>query len=101
MDINTLPRWQCHKVVRAAKITALGLPTSGGMVLELGELGTTFVTDEWVGKHTADLSVIGSYLVVYADGYTSLSPAKAFEEGYTLLDRFDAYRTAEIKSDGG
>ena len=27
----------------------------------------------------------GDYYVVYADGYKSISPAKAFEEGYTRL----------------
>jgi len=27
----------------------------------------------------------GDYYVVYEDGYKSISPAKAFEEGYTLI----------------
>jgi hypothetical protein len=28
----------------------------------------------------------GGYFIVYEDGYQSYSPAKAFEEGYTLIE---------------
>ena len=28
----------------------------------------------------------GDYIVIYADGYKSWSPAKAFEEGYTRVE---------------
>jgi hypothetical protein len=27
----------------------------------------------------------GDYLVIYEDGYRSISPAKAFEDGYTRI----------------
>lgn len=40
------------------------------------------VSPEYIGKHSP---VTGGYYVVYADGYISYSPAKAFEEGYTRL----------------
>jgi hypothetical protein len=40
------------------------------------------VSDEYVAKHKP---VVGGYWVQYDDGYTSFSPAQAFEEGYTLL----------------
>ncbi|MCX6845050.1 MAG: hypothetical protein NTU84_00535 [Verrucomicrobia bacterium] len=39
------------------------------------------VTHDYVHKHKPE---VGGYYVVYADGYKSYSPAKAFEEGYTL-----------------
>lgn len=104
MDINTLPRWQCHKVVRAAKIVAIDdVPNSTNIRVSLkrgpdAETETTVMDGGWFARHSPE---VGGYLVVYSDSYTSFSPAAAFEEGYTLLDRFDAYGTAEVKSDGG
>ena len=41
-----------------------------------------YVSGDYLGKHTPQL---GGYYVVYDDGYSSFSPAKAFEEGYTRL----------------
>ena len=38
--------------------------------------------EEWLDKHNPE---VGGYYVVYEDGYKSFSPAKAFEEGYTLI----------------
>jgi hypothetical protein len=35
-------------------------------------------------SHAFDAAEAGDYYVFYADGYASRSPAKAFEEGYTL-----------------
>jgi hypothetical protein len=35
----------------------------------------------WVAKHEP---WVGGYIVVYDDNYTSFSPEKAFDEGYTL-----------------
>ena len=36
----------------------------------------------------------GDFYVVYDDGYKSFSPAKAFKEGYTLIDRAAEMRRA-------
>jgi hypothetical protein len=41
------------------------------------------VSAEFVAKHKPE---VGGYFVVYEDGYTSFSPAKAFEEGYTRAE---------------
>ena len=73
--MSELPLYTCHKKVRAAKIGGIGtenIMTEGAKVLWVGE--------DWIKKHQPE---IGGYLVVYEDGYTSYSPAKAFEEGYT------------------
>ena len=43
-----------------------------------------WVSYEYVRKHQPR---IGGYYVVYKDGYKSFSPAEAFEEGYTPIDR--------------
>lgn len=40
------------------------------------------VTADWYRKHNPQA---GGYYVMYKDGYTSYSPAQAFEEGYTLV----------------
>lgn len=79
-----IPEYVCHKRVRAAKIIAnVGLVEQAGnlIVLEGPNQGWP-VSFEWLQKHKPE---VGGYLVFYADGYVSYSPAKAFEEGYQLL----------------
>lgn len=53
------------------------------LVPEDDRYGPIIITPEYFAKHRP---VAGGYYVVYADGYTSFSPAKAFEEGYTLCE---------------
>lgn len=79
-----LPRWQCHKVVRAALIEEIVRNGDHGAVSILKlHGGATFMTDtSWTARHNAE---VGGYLVVYEDGYTSFSPAKAFEDGYSPI----------------
>jgi hypothetical protein len=81
-----LPKWQCHKVVEAARIAAIE-PFRGTdlrLVLDFGEgyLEAVFVSPAWLEKHDAKA---GGYYVLYDDGYASWSPAEAFEAGYTRL----------------
>lgn len=83
--MSQLPKYRCHKVVRAAKITELrpnGIP--GAPDLVLGEVGgiVTMLPD-WHAKHRPQ---VGGYFVQYEDGYTSFSPAAAFEGGYTRVE---------------
>lgn len=44
---------------------------------------TVEVSHEWRRKHAP---MVGGYFVRYPDGYESFSPAKAFEEGYTVVE---------------
>jgi hypothetical protein len=82
-----LTRYQCHKIVSAAKIIGV---TPGridrlgpGLTLTLEMPFTDVcVPDEWASKYDPDE---GDYLVAYDDGYVSVSPAKAFEDGYTRI----------------
>jgi hypothetical protein len=46
------------------------------------ELVRIAVGCEFMRKHNPE---VGGYFVLYADGYESYSPAKAFEEGYTRI----------------
>lgn len=92
-DIRTieLPKYKCHKEVRAAKITHITKPQPGLTVwLVFGDLSAAvggswvgeLVSAEWMAKHKPE---VGGYFVRYADEYASYSPAKAFEEGYSLI----------------
>ena len=87
-----LPKYKCHKQVWALKIKEITqAPASqerchaGGdwyLVPENGSYAPILVGhDEYYAKHNPQP---GGYYVVYADGYASYSPAKAFEEGYSL-----------------
>lgn len=80
-----LPKYRCHKEVLAAKITDIRLPAEAESVLTLEWLGghaKSVQAAEWMQRHKPQ---VGGYYVVYDDGYTSFSPAKAFEDGYTRL----------------
>lgn len=74
---DQLPLYRCHKLVRAARIAAVG---HGELLLLLeGEAATRVVGQAFIDKHQP---VTGGYFVVYEDGYESFSPAAAFESGY-------------------
>lgn len=78
-----LPKYVCHKEVRALKITSVEwVSTEQRYMLHFGDSGfePVAVSKEWVD---AKGPRAGWYYVQYDDGYTSASPAKAFEEGYT------------------
>lgn len=78
-----LPRYKCHKEVRAAKIVSVDA-AAGHMQLEIdGQVSGMSIRHEWFEKHTP---APGGYLVQYEGGYLSFSPAKAFEDGYTRID---------------
>jgi len=78
-----MPRYKCHKTVHALKILSIAAnPATGGAQLEVeAPFGRVGVTEGWMMKHSPKP---GGYYVVYADGYSSFSPAEAFEEGYAL-----------------
>jgi len=79
-----LPEYRSHKVVRAAKITGFRGNGNADMPdLLLGEIGgVVTLLPEWHEKHKPK---VGGYYVLYGDGYSSFSPAKAFEDGYTRV----------------
>lgn len=95
-----MPRYQCHKQVRALKIKEVikhahpdpnandaafeASPLFQGAHLFFEEAGYAPrpVNADWYRKHDPSP---GGYYVVYDDGYASFSPATAFEEGYTKL----------------
>jgi len=89
-----MPRYKCHKEVWALRIykivrdcdvaQAEGRETDGSATITPEEKGyAPFKVDAaYMRKHNPS---VGDYFVVYADGYKSCSPWKAFENGYTRI----------------
>ena len=74
-----MPQYQCHKKVSALKIKEV----AGNLITpEEGGFEPFTVDDGFMEKNKPQ---VGGYYVVYEDGYQSYSPAKAFEDGYTLI----------------
>ena len=74
-----LPRYRSRKEVRALKIASIDEFT-----LRFSDPGYGPITVE-PKVFTRYTPVVGDYYVVYEDGYVSISPRKAFEEGYTRI----------------
>lgn len=90
-----MPKYRCHKEVWALKIKTVTLQfikseesktgvIPDGAVLTFEEPGYAPVhcDAQWTEKFDPQP---GQYLVTYKDGYTSVSPAAAFEEGYSRI----------------
>lgn len=100
-----MPAYRSHKIVEAARIKRVELSgNDSGANLELEHpsgrlLDTVFVPNDWLlsrgesagvfrthGGGPGNIAVLaGGYYVRYPDGYTSWSPADAFEHGYTAI----------------
>jgi hypothetical protein len=91
-EIARLPRWKCHKVVSAARISRVMTESdgSGTLVLRLSPDDAPVQSHTSVDKEAEWMErfkpAAGGYYVVYEDGYESFSPAKAFEDGYARLE---------------
>ena len=82
------PQYESHKVVRAARIV--------GIVQHLGRTTSMDVqpveggpTEQFMPTQDgmADRVGVGDYAMFYPDGFKSVSPKKAFEEGYTRVQQ--------------
>lgn len=85
-----LPKYKCHKEVWALKILAINFNNAHDPKSETDGTAQVIPDDDRYAAFTVDAAYlrkhkpeVGGYYVVYADGYKSYSPAKAFEEGYT------------------
>ncbi len=88
-----MPQYRSHKDVWALKIAAVhrvlehdaegrDILTGADLVFVDANYAQKRVSAAYVQKHDPGPN---TYYVVYADGYESCSPAKAFEEGYTRI----------------
>jgi hypothetical protein len=95
--VPNLPLYQCHKIVGAVKIgqidhkpnpdlTGRSAASSYGAVItpEIYPLIPFEVSPTYILRHKPE---VGGYYIRYEDGYESFSPAKAFEDGYSLIDQ--------------
>jgi hypothetical protein len=82
-----LPRYKCHKEVRALRIKEINCepsnPDAGADIIPIDSAYSPIeVSVEYLMKHSPQPN---GYYVLYEDGYESYSPAEAFESGYTLI----------------
>lgn len=81
--------YKSHKTVKAAKITGIHYENLRGAGLKLGDY-VAHVDAPWVKRHLPEgatiAALVGGYVVEYGDGYLSWSPARAFEDGYTVVE---------------
>lgn len=91
--MTPMPKYRCHKEVWALKIKNIQQSTVQPSPHPYGSYTITpedkgfapfDVPTAFVERHTP---VAGGYYVQYEGGYTSYSPAEAFEGGYTLIKR--------------
>jgi len=95
IDMSWMPKYKCHKTVRAFKIKNIepscgddvagpNQECDGGRIItaEENSLWKVKVDFEYVRKNNPQ---IGGYLVLYNDGYISFSPSEPFESGYTAI----------------
>ncbi len=77
---KNLTAYRSHKVVRAAKIVGVNIET--GVITMLG--GQHFQASQpFLAKHRP---AENDWLIVYADGFASISPNAAFVNGYTRVE---------------
>lgn len=88
-DQQRLRRYKCHKQVLAAKILKVEeIAFSDTYDIRLKtDAGNVDVPAGWAHKHKPRS---GGYYVRYEDGYTSYSPAAAFEAGYSPAEDADS-----------
>lgn len=87
-----MKRYISHKIVEAAQIVLIGpsLQYPDGHSLGLDDQTTAHYDGSMFVRYKP---VVGDYLVRYTDGYESISPKQAFEEGYTLYQPRDPAQT--------
>lgn len=85
-----MEKFRSHKVVEAAKIVEVTVPgmSDATVTFHLADGSSEDVSIEIGKRLPADNwgSAKGGYLMRYEDGFTSWSPAAAFEGGYTAID---------------
>lgn len=77
-----MPRYVSHKTVHALEIDTAVRVNEGRHVVSFKDAGYPPMTLDAI-MFARYVPVAGDFMVVYADGYKSFSPRKAFLEGYT------------------
>jgi hypothetical protein len=79
------PKYESHKIVQAAPI--MEIVDAGGNLTILCKPFDDHTVEAFYPTEPAMIAraEVGGYAVVYSDGFKSVSPKKAFEEGYTRV----------------
>jgi hypothetical protein len=87
-----MPRYTSHKAVHALKIAAIEINLDKSARIAPADRGyAPFATAPgWAERFKGGATDDPGYYVVYADGYASWSPTKAFEDGYAAEAEADA-----------
>lgn len=88
------PKYESHKIVQAAMIVRVERNHAGGKIVQAiwarpvgAELGAAPAEQfEPSVPDMAEKAEVGGYAVLYSDGFKSISPKQAFEDGYTRCD---------------
>lgn len=84
-----MPKYRCHKEVWALRINKVAALDDGGARItpEEQDYAPFEVSEDWLQRATTKGPdfLVGGFYVVYADGYKSWSPEKAFMDGYTRI----------------
>lgn len=78
-----LPKYRCIKEVHGFKIGQIIKESTETKLISISGRIIVTVDAPYMEKHNPQ---INGYYVLYEDGYESYSPAKAFEEGYILIN---------------
>jgi len=79
------PEYESHKIVQALPICRVDRRDDGKVFITLRHEDGTKEEFEPTVPAMADKAEVGGYAMLYPDGFKSISPAKAFEEGYTRV----------------
>jgi len=88
-----MQKFQSVKIVSAFKIEAITDAVGGASKVLKGEGNNIGVPMDWYNKHKP---TTGGYFVKYEDGYTSFSPALAFEKGNVPVDEVMVVRKGTL-----
>lgn len=79
------PRYESHKIVRAAPIIGIAGSPEDGVLVYVQPAGGDAEEFSPNVVAMAERAKTGDYAVVYEDGFKSISPKEAFEAGYTRV----------------
>ena len=104
--MSSWPRYESHKIVQAAKIVGVeGNTEVVPPVIWVRPDGAEFDAApverfEPTVPNMAMKAEVGGWAILYPDGFKSISPAKAFEEGYTKAEPGAAELGAAVRRAG-
>lgn len=86
-EAEKIPRYRCHKTVRALPIESITLRGDDGVAEIISDdpiLPHRIITGPgWIDRFPGGRDK--GYYVLYEDGYESWSPTEAFENGYERI----------------